>query len=260
MNRLQILKPGYYEHYRKKQNFTLRKHFNKLKAIPISIESFRFYISTSAIHSSQIEGIDVDYNSWMRYQDMPEAFKSKDLVIVEDLVNAYEYSRKHSLSYPNMLKVHAMLSKHTLSKAYRGKYREKMAYVYNVKTRQKVYEAAPVEIVEAEMKKLFADIEALKKRELTIDQVFYYASMIHLVFVNIHPFVDGNGRMARLLEKWFLAEKLGQNAWFIQSERNYHKKRISYYRNIHTGKTYESLDYDLCLDFLLMLPWSLKIK
>ncbi|WP_220392957.1 Fic family protein [Chitinophaga lutea] len=34
--------------------------------------------------------------------------------------------------------------------------------------------------------------------------------MIHLVFVKIHPRADGNGRSARLLEKWFLAVKLGK--------------------------------------------------
>jgi Fic family protein len=28
----------------------------------------------------------------------------------------------------------------------------------------------------------------------------------------------GNGRTARLLEKWFLAEKLGAKAWFVESE------------------------------------------
>lgn len=43
------------------------------------------------------------------------------------------------------------------------------------------------------------------------------------VFVKIHPWNDGNGRSARLLEKWFIAQKLGPKAWFLQSEKNYYR-------------------------------------
>ncbi len=38
------------------------------------------------------------------------------------------------------------------------------------------------------------DIDSLSKIELNPFEVFYYASLIHLVFVKIHPFQDGNGR------------------------------------------------------------------
>ena len=59
---------------------------------------------------------------------------------------------------------------------------------------------------------------------LSIQEVFYYATFIHLVFVKIHPWDDGNGRSARLLEKWFLAQKLGEKAWFLQSEKMYYQQ------------------------------------
>jgi Fic family protein len=111
--------------------------------------------------------------------------------------------------------------------------------------------------VKIEMEKLFADIKALLKTEMDINQVFYYASLIHLVFLKIHPFMDGNGRSARLIEKWFLAEKLGENAWSILSEQYYHKKKAVYYKNVHIGGNYYVLNYELCVPFLLMLPQSL---
>jgi len=38
-------------------------------------------------------------------------------------------------------------------------------------------------------------------------EVFYYVSLVHLAFVKIHRFIDGNGRIGWLLEKWFLASK-----------------------------------------------------
>ena len=260
MPHLQLLTPRYFEFYRKKQKFTLRKHFNKLKQIPPSLESFRFYVASSAIFSSQIEGVDVDFNTYLRYRDTPGVRGGKDVKQVEDLVAAYDYAHTHTLNEKNLLHTHFLSSRQLVTKKYRGAYRDRGVSVYDLSTGQSVYEGAKFDVVPKEMKKLLADIRLLRKRELTIDQTFYYAAFIHLRFAKIHPFADGNGRSARLLEKWFLADKLGPTAWFIQSERNYQRKRQSYYRNIDIGPTYKENDYDLCLDFLLMLPWALKLK
>jgi Fic family protein len=117
--------------------------------------------------------------------------------------------------------------------------------------------ASPYEVA-TEMQKLMADIAVLLARDLTIEEVFFYASMIHLVFVKIHPWNDGNGRSARLIEKWFLAQKLGPKAWFIQSEKMYYQQHQTYYQNIRRlGLEYPVLDYNQALPFLLMLPKAL---
>jgi Fic family protein len=108
------------------------------------------------------------------------------------------------------------------------------------------------------MEKFHNDIEILLKTKLSIEEVFFFASLIHLVFVKIHPWNDGNGRTARLLEKWFLAQKLGNKAWFIQSEKMYYNQHNNYYKNIRLlGLEYPDLDYKQSLSFLLMLPTSL---
>ena len=112
-----------------------------------------------------------------------------------------------------------------------------------------------VTVKRAEMKKFFHDVALLLKEELTTEEVFFYASMIHLVLVKIHPWNDGNGRTARLTEKWFLAEKLGEKAWFVQSEKYYYGQHQTYYKNIRLlGLEYPVLDYKQALPFLLMLP------
>ena len=85
------------------------------------------------------------------------------------------------------------------------------------------YVAAPAAILQQELEKLFLDIEVLAANDLNLLETFYFASLIHLVFVKIHPFQDGNGRTARLLEKWFLFYKLGSKATGIQLEKNYFK-------------------------------------
>ena len=110
------------------------------------------------------------------------------------------------------------------------------------------------------MDKLLDDMATLLNAGLSIDEVFYFAAMIHLVFVKIHPFADGNGRTARLLEKWFIAAALGMEAWKIQSEKLYQTHLKAYYDGLDIGKEYGLVDYDLAFPFLKMLPMALRVK
>ncbi len=87
---------------------------------------------------------------------------------------------------------------------YKGKVRDKDVKVGNILFT--VYRGADKEITGKETKLLFTDIADLRAKKLTMDECFHYASFIHRVFVKIYPFTDGNGRAARLLEKWFLSK------------------------------------------------------
>jgi Fic family protein len=79
-----------------------------------------------------------------------------------------------------------------------------------------------------------------------------------LRFAHIHPFRDGNGRAARLIEKWLVAEKLGRDFWKMPSEEFYKKNQTKYYETINLGVTLNELNYDKCFEFLEMLPKWLK--
>jgi Fic family protein len=90
-------------------------------------------------------------------------------------------------------------------------------------------------------------------------EAFFYAACLHLIFVKIHPWNDGNGRTARLLEKWFLAQKLGPKAWFLQSEKYYFENRECYYHSLkNCGVEYQNSNWHAAIPFLKMLPASLN--
>ena len=111
------------------------------------------------------------------------------------------------------------------------------------------------------MNKFYEDLDILLDTELSMEETFYFAAMIHLVFVKIHPWNDGNGRSARLYEKWFLAQKLGEKAWFLQSEKMYYNYHQTYYSNIRKlGLEYPTLDFSASIPFLLMLTMALDIN
>jgi len=101
----------------------------------------------------------------------------------------------------------------------------------------------------------------LLKKKLSNEEIFYYAAYIHLVFVNIHPFNHGNGRVGLLLEKWFLSAALGETAWFIQSEKYYYQQVNTYYKNLNRlGIFYEKPDYAKADKFLQMLSERNSLK
>lgn len=71
---------------------------------------------------------------------------------------------------------------------------------------------------------------------------------------------DGNGRTARLIEKWFLREQIGKKITALELEKNYYLNKQAYYHNIRKiGLEYDHLDYSKSLDFLLMTVNSLKV-
>lgn len=257
--RTQLVKSTYLAEYKKRQPITISRHFNKIKDQIFNNDTFAFSASMASVYSSMIEGNFIDFDTYLKYSTTGMNTKSKSFREIEDLISAYEFARKSELNFRNLLKAHAILSGTIISDAvYRGKIRDREVFIYGGGV--KLYTGAPTSIVVEETKKLFSDISILKQRTLTISEVFYFASMIHLVFVKIHPFADGNGRSARLLEKWFLSKNLGHNAWFISSEKLYQTRLKSYYKNLDIGSNYANVNYEGSIPFLLMLPMALTLK
>lgn len=216
-----------------------------------------YQTQSSAIYSSNIEGNTIDLNSFMNFKLSNEKFKQgKEIKEIEDLIRAYDFAQNEMLNQKNFLKIHKMLSETLLISSLRGKYRNDKVGVFGESGL--VYLAIESEYVKETMNELFSGIEELLSNNLSVEEVFYFASIIHLKFVHIHPFRDGNGRAARILEKWFIAAKLGQEFWKLPSEKYYKDNQADYYKNLNLGVNYYELNYDKCLPFLTMLPHCMK--
>ncbi len=232
--------------------------FEALHEAEISTANFSFYTSVASVFSSKIEGEDIDLDSYIKHKAMGVAFKPNYTKKIDDLYNAYTFAKQNSLTPQNISKVHALLAVNFVEQNKLGKYRWQNMYAATPDGKIEYVAASPSE-VEKEMTKLYKDIDLLLKQQLSFEEVFYYAAFIHLIFVKIHPWNDGNGRSARLIEKWFIAQKLGEKAWFLQSEKMYYNQHQTYYKNIRLlGLEYPVLDYSQALPFLLMLPEILE--
>ncbi len=56
------------------------------------------------------------------------------------------------------------------------------------------------------------------------------AAIIHFYIAYVHPYFDGNGRMARLFHLWFLVQKGYRSALFIPFSSKIEKSRKEYYK------------------------------
>jgi Fic family protein len=257
MKRLKLIPVKYYSEFVKGQTITLKKQLAKIKDKEIDSG---YAISVSAVSSAMLEGNLIDIETYFKFSITAMNTKTKAYQEIKALENAYNYARNHALNLENLLHCHKLMSETGIvEKKFQGKLRDEKVHVMAGRTI--VYEGIEPEKLHAEIETLFNDISLLKSRELNINQLFYFASLIHLMFVLIHPFADGNGRAARLLEKWFLSHHLGTLAWKINSEKLYLKSAKSYHNNINKlGINYDKINMAKSLPFLKMLPMALLMK
>ena len=259
MEKLLTLK--FFKTYQSLLDVDIEVLFSEVEEREWTVENFRFYTAVSVMSSSKIEGETLEVDSYVKHKLLNIEYLPNLTEKPNDLYKAYEFARDNKLSLENFFEAHGIATENLLPKSHRGKIRTGNMLIMEQQTNRVQYEAASSTIVEQEFKRFWKELTALINKQLSIEQVFYYASLIHLVFVKIHPFNDGNGRTARLLEKWFLAAKLGDKAWYIGSENYYYQNIQAYYNNLaRTGLFYDELEYEKGVPFLLMLPNALKTK
>ncbi len=256
-----LLSDTYYNTWLSLLDVKLDKEFEKIKAREWTAENFKFATAVSVMSSSKIEGETLEVDSYVKHKMLDVEYLPNLTEKPNDLYAAYEFAKDHTLSKEHFNKCHAIATLHLLHEQQRGQIRKGNMLIMDQQSQRVEYEAASAQLVQIEYERFWNELNNLIVLNLKIDETFYYASLIHLVFVKIHPFNDGNGRTARLLEKWFLSSKLGEKAWYIPSELHYYNNLKSYYHNLaRVGLFYEELKYERGVPFLLMLPQSLLFE
>lgn len=101
--------------------------------------------------------------------------------------------------------------------------------------------------------KLLSDLlEWVKKAKSTNLHPIITAGIFHLEFVSIHPFTDGNGRVARLLTQLLLYRMSWDFRKIIVLEDYYNQNRIAYYNAEHLD---EGNEYTQGRDFTNWLEY-----
>jgi Fic family protein len=152
-------------------------------------------------HSNSIEGINVTRDDAMAAVENAEPLTAEraswqaTLGYRNAMTYALQLANDPHFSYNDGLvrALHFMMLQHDLAKN-PGRYRPGVIYVYDEKRQQNVYEGPDAELVPKLIQELVASLN-----EKSDCPVMIRAAMGHLNLVMIHPFSDGNGRMARCL-------------------------------------------------------------
>lgn len=258
---MNILTDKYLIEYKNKLSVNIASAIKAVDEIEMTAQAFTFYTSVAVISSSKIEGEKMEIDSYVKHKMQDIEYLPELVEKPNDLYKAYLFAKQNRLTAKKFMLSHSLLAEHLLPEKWRGVYRKNEMVVLEHKTGRIQFEAAPFSIITTEMKKLWEDIDELLEAKLPAEEVFYFAAFIHAAFVAIHPFNDGNGRAARLLGKWFLAEHLGERAWYVKSEKYYYHHVNDYYRNLNRlGMFYEKIDYAQADIFMQMLPQSIAYK
>ena len=135
-----------------------------------------------------------------------------------------------------LLNLHLMITRGLILGLKAGCYKQKQNYVMNEK--KVVVYAAPGP---KESPKLFCDLIKWVGRAGRIHPIIVSA-VFHHQCVSIHPFSDGNGRLARAVSQWILYKRGFDPKHILSLDDFYAEDRKLYYKKIQQAR---DLDYDL---------------
>ncbi|WBQ04263.1 Fic family protein [Kribbella sp. CA-293567] len=158
--------------------------------------------------SNSIEGYAVRVDDAVAALDDEEALSADEQTFAEirgyrqalGYVLAMAGDADFTLDVAAVRAMHFMMLSHDLSKS-PGSYRRREIYVHDEKTGENVYEGPSAEDVPGLVEELVAELASASGVDMLVR-----AAMAHLNLVMIHPFRDGNGRMARALQTLVLSQ------------------------------------------------------
>ncbi|MBN1664047.1 MAG: Fic family protein [Deltaproteobacteria bacterium] len=209
----------------------------------------------SAYSSTSIEGNPLPLTDVKRIlKNRPETIRDSEKEVLnynKALLELNELIKTKNVlpDIKRLEKIQNIVTEGLIEKYRRGHIRKEPVFVNDPRTGKTIYWPPEHEEVVPMLKELFY---FLKENAHSIDPLIL-AGIFHKQFVIIHPFIDGNGRTARLATKVLLA-RMGLNTFNLFSFENYYNQNVTrYFQKVGLMGNY----YDLKdrLDFTFWLEY-----
>ena len=215
---------------------------NSLAKALLGSNSIEGYVLTDEDAIAAIEGeepLDAESETWAAIQGYQSAM-TYVLGLSDDPHFSYSDGFLRSL--------HFMMLQYDLSK-HPGRWRPGPIYVRDEQKREIIYEGPDSDFVPDLMKEMMEQLDKQPTRPVIIQ-----AAMAHLNLVMVHPFSDGNGRMARCLQTLVLAREGILEPQFCSIEEYLGRNTQDYYdvlKQVGTGNWSPKNDTRPWIDFCL---------
>lgn len=168
------------------------------------------YVRQEAVLSSQIEGTQASLDDLLQFEASPrESAQSTDVAEVANYVKAMNYGLRRLHDLPVSLRlireIHAeLLSGVRGAERSPGEFRRSQNWIGpgNCTLADATFVPPPVH----EMHAALDNLEKCIRARRTMPDLIH-VGLIHAQFETIHPFLDGNGRVGRLLVTFLLCER-----------------------------------------------------
>ena len=210
------------------------------------------YVRKEALLSSQIEGTQSSLSDLLAHEDSDEpGVPIDDVTEVSNYVNAMEYGLERinngfPLSLRLIREIHGILMSGGRGSALQpGEFRSSQNWIGGTRPGNAAYVPPPP----AEMMECLHQLELFMHEDLSGLPVLIKVALIHVQFETIHPFLDGNGRLGRLLITFILcanhvlSEPLLYLSLYLKSNRKL------YYEQLQSVR--DSGDWETWLEFFL---------